>query len=372
MFSRIEKYLKERVNDVVFIHLKDGKSLDVKGFVLDENIPLPIPINEVVDRVKNENDIKDISLLKIIQGMVYIIGIDSGFRYNKTYKKFLLNYDENITKVVLDQGFRLIEAGNKREALICFKSCLYIDKKDLDGMYNYARCCEDLAFELSDNPVKDFEDEAIDIFESIIELYPDFPLSYYHLGFHYANKGQYKKAQIIWETSLEKGVDEDKELEIATKLSEINYKVQYEEGYNLVFSGRPDEALDKLLPLEERYPEWWNLQFFVGLSYRQLMNFEDALKHFKKAYRMKPSQVEILNEIGLCNISLGRSDEAIKFFKKALDIKENDSEILCNLGIAYLQVDEIKLAEEYVAKAIRIDPDDEIAKSWMSKIKSIS
>lgn len=372
MFSRIEKYLKERVNDVVFIHLKDGKALDVKGFILDDSIPLPIPVTEVVDKVKDESEVKDISLLKVIQGMVYIIGVDSGFTYNKIYKDFLLNHDENIIKVVLDQGFRLIEAGNKRDALICFKSCLYIDESDLDAMYNYARCCEDLAAELADKPIKDFEEEAIEIFESITELYPDFPLSYYHLGFHYANKGLYKKAQIIWEKSLEKGVDENKEHEIMNKLSEINYKVQYEEGYNLVFNGRPNEALDKLLPLEERYPEWWNLQFFVGLSYRQLMNFEDALKHFEKAYRMKPSQVEILNEIGLCNISLGRSDEAIRFFKKALDIKESDAEILCNLGIAHLQIDEVELAEEYVAKALKINPDDEIAKTWMNKIKSIS
>lgn len=370
MFSRIEKYLKERVNDIVFIHLKDNKKLEVKGFTFDDKIPLPIPFKEVVDRVKDESEIvEDISILKIIQGMVYIIGIDSGFKYNESYKEFLTRFDENIIKTILQQGFRLIEVGNKSEALICFKACLYINENDLDSLYNYARCCEELALELSDKPIEDFEEEAIDVFETLTELYPDFPLSYYHLGFHYANREHYKKAQITWERFIDKGSDENRKIEILKKISEISHKVQYEEGYNLVFNGKPSEALNKLLPLEEKYPEWWNLQFFVGLAYRQLVNFEDALKHFEKAYRVKPSQVEILNEIGLCNISLGKNDEAIKYFKRALDVNERDSEILCNLGIAYLQTGKFKLAEEYVEKALEINPDDEVAKAWMSKIK---
>jgi len=369
MFSRIEKHLKERVNDIVFIHLKDNKQLEIKGFIFDDKIPLPIPFKEVVNRVKAESEIEDISILKVVQGMIYIMGIDSGFKYNESYKEFLIKFDENIIKTVLQQGFRLIEAGNKIDALICFKACLYIDENDLDSLYNYARCCEELAIESSDKPIKDLEEEAIDVFERLMELYPDFPLSYYHLGFHYANRKHYKKAQIIWEKFIEKGADENKEIEILNKISEINHKVQYEEGYNLVINGKPSDALNKLLPLEEKYPEWWNLQFFVGLAYRQLMNFEDALKHFEKAYRIKTNQVEILNEIGLCNISLGRNNEAIKYFKRALDINEKDSEILCNLGIAYLQMDQMKLAEEYVEKSLEINPDDEISKAWMSKIK---
>lgn len=371
MFSRIEKHLKERVNDVVFINLQDEKRLEVKGFVLDDSIPLPLPLNEVVNRVKNEDEMKDISIGKIIQGMVYMIGVDGDFRYNETYRDFLKTFDENIIKVVLQQGFDLIESNNKMDALICFKACLYIDKNDLDSLYNYGRCLEEIAKESPDNTAKDFEEEALEVFENLVELHPDFPLSYYHLGFHYANKRLYKKAAITWEKYLELGKDENKEAEIMNSLSEISHKIQFEEGYNLVFDGRPNEALDKLLPLEEKYPEWWNLQFFVGLAYRQLQNFEEGLKHFEKAYRVKPSQTEILNEMGLCNISLGKNNDAIKYFKKALDIKPNDAEMLCNLGIAYIQNDELELAKEHINKSLEVNPHDEITKAWLKKVDSM-
>lgn len=371
MFSRIEKHLKERVNDVVFINLKGKKRLEVKGFILDDSIPLPIPLNEVVNRVKDENEMKDISIAKVIQGMVYIIGVDSEFKYNKIYKEFLTTFDENIISVVLKQGFDLIEANNKIDALICFKACLYINENDLDSLYNYARCLEEIAKEWSDEVAKDFDAESIEAFEDIVERYPDFSLSYYHLGFHYANKGLYKKSAITWEKYLDLAKDENKEAEVLNSLSEISHKVQYEEGYNLVLEGRLNEALDKLLPLEEKYPEWWNLQFFVGLAYRHLQNFEDGLKHFEKAYRMRPSQVEILNEMGLCNISVGKTNEAIKHFNRALNIKDNDAEILCNLGIAYIQNDELELAKEHINKSLEINPEDEITKAWMKKVNSM-
>ena len=118
MFARVEKYLKERVNDIVFINIKDNKQLDVKGFILDETIPLPIPVREVVNRVKDESLSGDISILKIVEGMIYIMGIDSQFKYNDIYKKFLIAFDKDIVKVILDQGFRLIEAGNKMDGLM--------------------------------------------------------------------------------------------------------------------------------------------------------------------------------------------------------------------------------------------------------------
>lgn len=372
MFNPIEKYLKKKLDDIVFINLKDNKKIQIKGTVLDQSIPLPIPINEVVSRVKNtgEED-KDISIFKIIQGMIYILGIDSGFKYNEIYKNFLKSFDENIIKVILQQAFRLIEDNKKIDALICFKSCLYLEPNDIDSLYNYARCCEELSQEFSDEFIKDFEDEAIKCFENLTEIEPNFALPYYHLGFHYLNKKLYKKAQLIWEKSIEKGIDENKEAEVISRIAEISHKIQYEEGYNLVLTGRPNEALDKLLPLGEKYPEWWNLQFFIGLAYRHLSNFPEALKYLKKALIIRPKQVDILNEIGLCYISLRKTNEALEYFNKALSIKRNDPEILCNIGIAYLEAGEVKLASQYVNKSYEINPNDEITKAWKKKIESM-
>ncbi|MDK2918056.1 MAG: hypothetical protein PWQ37_789 [Candidatus Petromonas sp.] len=371
MFVRIEKYLKDKIDEVVFIELKKDLKLKSKEFTLDKNIPLPIPLKEVVNKVKGDIDHSDISISKIVQGMIFIIGADSDFKYNEYYKKFLINLDENIIGYIINQGLEYAKKNKKMDALICFKAGLYIDKNDLNLLYNYARCCEDLAIEREKENFNEFEEEALEVFETIAERHPDFPLSYYHLGFYYANKNLYKKAELTWKTCLEKDIDENKELEIRQKLIEISDKIKYEEGYTLVLNGSPNEALEKLLTIEEKYPEWWNLLFFIGLAYRQLQSFEEALKYFKRVLKLMPNQIDTLNEIGLCYMALGKIDDAIKYFKKALNLKENDSEILCNLGIAYIQKMDYKAAEQYITKSYKLNPNDDITKAWVEKLNQL-
>ncbi|RKD27283.1 Tetratricopeptide repeat-containing protein [Caminicella sporogenes DSM 14501] len=374
MFSRIEKYLRKRANEIVFIELKEDKYFKAKNLKLSKDISLPIALQKVISKVNGKEENDKFSLFDIIQGMIFMLGIDKDFKYNKDYKEFLLNFDENIKFKILEQGFKYAQNDKKLDALICFKASLYIDKEDINALYNYARVCEELAFDTEDNNDLnyDFYDEALEVFEVIIEKYPDFSLAYYHLGFHYMNRKQYKKAELIWKTCIEKGIDEEKEMEILNKLSENNYKIQYEEGYSLVLNGRPLEALDKLLPLAEKYPEWWNLLFFVGLAYRHLKEYEKALSYFKRAHNLKPSQVDILNEMGLCYMSLGKIDDSIRYFKRAVNLKNDLPDILCNLGSAYIEKGDYEKAREYIMKSYKINPQDEITIAWMKELEKIT
>lgn len=371
MFERIENNLKDRVNEVVFIELKKDLELNNCEYRLDKNIPLPLPIDAVVNKVKGLEEINDISIAKIIKGMILIIGIDSGFRHNDTYIDFLTSFDQNIDNYILGQGIELARKDRKMDALIYFKASLYINKENLNSLYNYARCCEEIAKSDEKEIIKEFEDEAFEVFEILTEKHPDFPLSYYHLGFHYANKKQFKKAEITWKTCLEKGIDENKEMEIQQKLLDISNNIQYEEGYTLVLRGEAKEGLEKLLPLEEKYSDWWNLLFFIGLAYRQMQDYEKALKYYEKVLKYKPSQVDALNEIGLCYMSLGQINEAIKHFKRGLNINKNDSEIMCNIAIAYIQIGEYQDAEKYINQSLEINPKDEITLAWQEKLKSL-
>ena len=63
-------------------------------------------------------------------------------------------------------------------------------------------------------------------------------------------------------------------------------KVEYEEGYTLVFQGKFEEGLEKLLPLEEKYGDWWNLLFMIGLAYKNMNEIKERKSwEFMKSYR---------------------------------------------------------------------------------------
>ena len=163
----------------------------------------------------------------------------------------------------------------------------------------------------------------------------------------------------MWEEGIRLGLDSDLVSELQDNIGKMDYKVQYEEGYSLIFKGRNEEALEKLLPLEEEHVDWWNLLFMIGLAYKNMNEIEEAKKYFNKILIIKPHQVDTLVELGLCEACLYNLDKSIEYFETAVKIKE-DPEILCNLGMAYLNKGEIDDAIYHIERAYELNPQDEI------------
>ena len=203
--------------------------------------------------------------------------------------------------------------------------------------------------------------------EKIINMDENFALAYYHLGYHYYNQSQYIKAKVIWEEAMKLGLDEDIIAEIQENIGKMDYRVQYEEGYTLVFQGKFEEGLDKLLPLEEEYGDWWNLLFIIGIAYKNMGEMDKAILYFEKILIIKPKQVDTLVELALCEASSFNMDRAVELLEQAAKIKE-DPEILCNLGMAYLNTGSIDDAIYYIERAYELNPEDEITISCMREL----
>ncbi|PAB59416.1 tetratricopeptide repeat protein [Anaeromicrobium sediminis] len=372
MQKRLEAYLKDRLNDVVFIELR--KDIEMKNEKLKglEKIQIPMMVEEMGKSIKEGSASNEIRVASMARGMIYVIGIDPNFMYGKEYREFLYKFDEKIEDYIIYEGLKYAEDKKFQEALITFRALVMLNDENINGLYNYARVCQDLSEVIEDKKYKGaLKDECIEALEIIIEKYPDFAPAYYHLGFRYANKQLFKKAQITWEECMELGIDDEKKGEILFKLKELKEQIQYEEGYSYILNNRPEDGLEKLLPLEEKYSDWWNLLFFIGLAYRQLNKSDEAIKYFEKILSFKPQQVDTLNELGLCYGSTGDFNNAEKMFKKALSIKVEDSEILCNLGVLYMNFGEIDLAKEYIKKAYERNVEDPIIIECMKRLELI-
>lgn len=376
MNFRIEKYLLKKADELAFITIKNDGDFKLEGYKLpNQGLDVPIKNEVLVKGIKENTAQEGINSISIADAMIYIMGIDSSFKYNDEYKKFLDALEKNINlDIRAYMGYmsrKYFEIGESTDSLIYLKALISQYPDDVEGMYHYAIVCQELAQQYqkdSDNEgMNNFLLEALDKLERVIALDESFALAYYHLGYHYYNQGQYIKAKVIWEEALNLGLDADTVAEIQDNIGKMDFKVQYEEGYSLVFQGRSEEALEKLLPLEAEHSDWWNLLFMIGLAYKYMNEIEEAKAYFERILILKPHQVDTMVELGLCEAASYNLEKAIEHFSTAAKIKE-DPEILCNLGMAYLNNGELDEAIYYVERAYELNPEDEITVACMREL----
>ncbi|MGX4598432.1 tetratricopeptide repeat protein [Faecalimicrobium sp. JNUCC 81] len=376
MNFKIEKYLLKKAEELAFITIKHDGEFQVEGYEIPKGgLDVPIKNEVLVKGIKEKTAQDNINAMSIADAMIFIMGIDSKFKHNEEYVKFLNAFKE---KINLDlrayMGYmsrKYFDIGEYTDSLIYLKSLITMYPDDIEGLYHYAIVCQEVAQKYQ----KDMENDAMNMFllealsklERVIQLDEGFSLGYYHLGYHYYNQGQYVKAKVIWEESLKLGLDPELVSEVQENIGKMDFKVQYEEGYSLVFQGKNEEGLEKLLPLEEDHSDWWNLLFMIGLAYKNMNEIEQAKKYFEKILLIKPHQVDAMVELGLCEAETFNIEKAIEHFETAAKIKE-DPEILCNLGMAYLNNNELDDAIYYIERAYELDPQDEITVACLREL----
>ncbi|WP_419742120.1 tetratricopeptide repeat protein [Paraclostridium dentum] len=379
MKFRVEKYILKKAEELAFLKIKNGADFNLKGYTFPkEGLDVPIKNDVLVKGIKTNTAQDGLSSMSIADAMIYIMGIDSNFKYNDEYKKFLKAIEENLDLDLKSyMGYmsrKYFEVGDYTDSLIYLKCSVDLYPDDVNSLYHYAIVCQELAKQHQKNgdekPMEAFLLDAIEALEKVRDLDESFALAHYHLGYHYYNQNQYIKTKVTWEEAIKLGLPEDFMAEIQEILGKMDFKVQYEEGYNLVFQGKNEEALEKLLPLADEHGDWWNLLFMIGLAYRNMNDVGQAKKYFEKILIIRPNQVDTLVELGLCEASSYNMKGAIEYFEKAAKLKKEDPEILCNLGMAYLNDGDLDNATYYIERAYEIDPQDEVTLACLRELNN--
>lgn len=365
------KMLKRFIDEVVFIELKPGHSLSIKGVDFPENITLPVFIDDLAKGIK-ANELEEIPVLGLIKGLVYIVGSEARIEHYNFYVSLLVALDNQITDAhaklvtsILMDGLRLADDQHYANAILYFNAVLKLDPSNVDAFYNMGRSFQDLANEDERSELKKL---AKYCFEKCLEFDPDFAYSHFSLGFLFYNEENFQFAQMHWLHALRIGLTDEMKEEVVVGLGRVKDKAAYEKGYELILSGRVDEGLEILKALEEDHDEWWNLLFFIGVGYRMQEQYEDALSYFLKVMSLNTGHIQTMNELGICLLSLGDYDEAEKYFKEAIRLSPQNAEIICNLGIVYYNRGDDLTARSYFQNASELAPDDEVVQMWKDHI----
>jgi tetratricopeptide (TPR) repeat protein len=129
-----------------------------------------------------------------------------------------------------------------------------------------------------------------------------------------------------------------------------------DEGISLYKAGKYDEAVTALAKARQEDPKSSSAAFFLGLSYKQTMEYEKALPNFQDAVTLTPKIKEALVELIDVNLQLGRLDEAKKWIAVGEEENVLPAKTAFLKGLVLSQEGKNKEAAASFEKAKSIDP----------------
>jgi len=135
------------------------------------------------------------------------------------------------------------------------------------------------------------------------------------------------------------------------------YEAMKDLGVNEYLLGNYSFSEKILFALLEKSPnDIQILSILAKLTYLN-KNYEKSIQLFEILNSLKPGVYEIIWNMLLLYIQLGRKDKVLEFSRKLLQIKPDDYITLHNIGCAYRNLEEIKKSIKYFEKALKVNPN---------------
>lgn len=122
-----------------------------------------------------------------------------------------------------------------------------------------------------------------------------------------------------------------------------------------------EKAIATLKAGEEKFPEYVQIQFFLGTLWDRKGDKEQSLRHMKKVIDLDPNHVQGLNYLAFTLAEMGKDlDQAEKMVKRALEIEPKDGFVLDTYGWILFKRGQGHDAVRILEQAHRIQPQESI------------
>lgn len=360
--SLIDNYFKENNKNITFLELKENTFVEINKFILKEDLPLPIITDNLIKEIYTGNLENEINVSQIIDGIIYLIGVDNDFPYMDKYMEILDAYSHNIKDYIYQKAIKKISEGDIDFGGIFLRALIFLDTGNLNARFNYALVLEEIGrkyIENNNEKGEEFLTSSTNELETILEIDEKYSLAYYKLGFHYKYFEQYIKAKLTWNKFLIIDGDENRLQEIREEIDLIDDNVKFEAGLTYLTYNEFGKALDSFLKLLPKYKDEWNILYLIGMCYKGLGEFDIAIDYLNESIQLNDEEPDLYNELGIIRFTEGKIIEAIKIFAKGIEKVNSDYKLYFNRGLGYIQLGEHNLALDDINKAYELNPNDE-------------
>ena len=202
--------------------------------------------------------------------------------------------------------------------------------------------------------VHEFED-IIDYYIHLREIEEAYRAVEYGLKQHpNASSIKMKQAQLL----IEKGrhIKALRLLEDLEKLDQLNYNIFLMQGsvYSTIGDIRKaEEVFEKAI--QNAFDIEFDVYFAIAKIYEHVTEYDLAIKHYKRAFKLNPDDTEILNSLGYCYEKVKNYEKSIRAYSKFLDEEPFSAEGWYNLGVVYNKHSEHEKALDAYEFALAID-----------------
>ena len=126
---------------------------------------------------------------------------------------------------------------------------------------------------------------------------------------------------------------------------------------SLFTQGQLQQALSESSQLLERFPNSVVLYNIAGACNAGLMQFDAAIRSYKKALKINPDYADAYSNMGNALKDKGDLEAAIQSYKQALKIKPDYAQAYNNMGNALKDKGDLEAAIQSYKQALKIKPD---------------
>ena len=193
--------------------------------------------------------------------------------------------------------------------------------------------------------------EAVDAFEKVIAIDPQFDRAYYTMGLAYGYQRDYPQAV----TALEK----------ATQINPNPYFYWRYLGLSYFSLNQFDEAISAYEQAITNNPEDFVLYVEQGNTYQKAERYEEAITSYNKAVSLNPNHPWIYISRGSLYYQQGEVELALSDYNKAIQLNPDYAVTYSNRGNLYSQQGEVELALSDYNQAIQLNP--ELAEAYTNR-----
>lgn len=367
----MENLFKEEINkklkNLVFIDLKEEYHLE------DVNLPvgfsLPIKLDYLIEGIKEKELEEEINLEKIVEAMVYLLGIDSEFKYSKDYKEILKKLKIDLKNYAMHKAY-ISQEEDPLDSYIFLKGYEEVVGEDPDIIFKEANILEALYNQIHEEEYEKSEkllNFIIKKYNKVLNLDENYSLAYYRLAYINLALAKYIKANMYFEKFINLSRDEELKDQVRKELEIIRNNVSFDSAKTYLSYGDYDKALNQLERISEDFDKDESFYYTYALSYYNMGDLDKAEEYGKLSVEKKTTE-ENINL--LATIYAGRQEftRSIEILELGLEEIEESYPLNYNVGIIYLNMNEREKGIEYLEKANKLNPNKEL-ESFIKNLK---